>query len=99
MQKIIKPFVSWLSGPHGTSNYDHQFLIYSDLNYTNVEADLKSQTQAKRLPQHEKVPHIPTVVTYETIIFSNPRTFRGLLFHKPKIGRNIFFETLPLNGF
>ena len=24
-----------LSGPHGTSNFDRQSLIYSDLNYTN----------------------------------------------------------------
>ena len=27
-------FVFWLSGPHGTSNFDHQSLIRSDLNYT-----------------------------------------------------------------
>ena len=26
----------WLSGPHGTSNFDHQNLIRSDLNYTNA---------------------------------------------------------------
>ena len=30
-----KSFVLWLSGPHGTSNFDCQSLIYSDLNYTN----------------------------------------------------------------
>ena len=37
MQKMTKSFVSWLSGPHGTSNFDCQFLIYSDLNYTTGE--------------------------------------------------------------
>ena len=25
-----------LSGPHGTSNFDHQSLIHSDLNYISV---------------------------------------------------------------
>jgi hypothetical protein len=32
---ILKYFVFWLSGGHGTSNFDRQSLIYSDLNYTN----------------------------------------------------------------
>ena len=32
-----KCFVFWLSGPHGTSNFDHQTLIRSDLNYTTVD--------------------------------------------------------------
>ena len=36
-KKKIKCFVFWLSGPHGTSNFDHQSLIGSDLNYTNPE--------------------------------------------------------------
>ena len=36
LQKNQKCFVSWLSGPHGTSNFDHQSLIHSDLNYTNI---------------------------------------------------------------
>ena len=35
LQKNQKWFVSWLSGPHGTSNFDHQSLIHSYLNYTN----------------------------------------------------------------
>ena len=35
MQKIIKSFVSSLSGPHGT--WDTQSMIYSDLNYTNEQ--------------------------------------------------------------
>ena len=38
MQKIIKSFVSWLSGPHRISHFDHQSLIYFDLNYTTVDA-------------------------------------------------------------
>ena len=29
---------SRVTGPHGTSNFDHQSLIYSDLNYTNAES-------------------------------------------------------------
>ena len=33
--KKKKCFVFWLSGPHGTSNFDNQSLIHSDLNYTN----------------------------------------------------------------
>ena len=37
MQKIIKSFVSSLSGPHGTSYFDTQSMIYSDLNYTNEQ--------------------------------------------------------------
>ena len=37
-QKNCKCFAFWLSGPHGTSNFDHQFLIHSDLNYTNVQS-------------------------------------------------------------
>ena len=37
LQKIFKSFVLWLSRPHRTSNFDRQSLIYSDLNYTNVE--------------------------------------------------------------
>ena len=36
LQKNQKCFVFWLSGPHGTSNFDHQTLIHSDLNYTNL---------------------------------------------------------------
>ena len=36
-KKIIKSFVFWLSGPHGTSIFDHQSLIYSDMNYTNID--------------------------------------------------------------
>ena len=28
--------VLWLSRPHGTSNFDSQSLIYSDLNYTSL---------------------------------------------------------------
>ena len=31
-----KCLVFWLSGPHGTSKFDHQFLIRSDLNYPNA---------------------------------------------------------------
>ena len=31
-----KCFVFWLSGPHGTSNFDLKSLIHSDLNYTNT---------------------------------------------------------------
>ena len=38
LQKNQKCFVFWLSGPHGTSNFDHQSLIRSDLNYSTVEA-------------------------------------------------------------
>ena len=40
-----KCFVFWLSGPHGTSNFDHQSLIHSDLNYTNgyISASLTLQ--------------------------------------------------------
>ena len=34
-KKIKILFVFLLSGPHGTSNFDHQSLIRSDLNYTN----------------------------------------------------------------
>ena len=33
LQKNKKCFVFWLSGPNGTSNFDHQSLIHSDLNY------------------------------------------------------------------
>ena len=36
MPQIIKSFVSWLSGPHVTSNLDRQSLIYSDLNYSST---------------------------------------------------------------
>ena len=36
-KKKLKCFVLWLSGPHGTSNFDHQSLILSDLNYTNMQ--------------------------------------------------------------
>ncbi len=36
LQKNQKYFVFRLSGPHGTSNFDCQSLIHSDLNYTNV---------------------------------------------------------------
>ena len=35
--KKLKSFVFWLSEPHGTSNFDHQSLIHSDLNYTTVD--------------------------------------------------------------
>ena len=28
----------WLSGPYGTSNFDHQTLIRSTLNYTNLQS-------------------------------------------------------------
>ena len=38
LQKNQKYFVFRLSGPHGTSNFDHQSLIHSDLNYTNWKA-------------------------------------------------------------
>ena len=41
-QKNQKCFVSWLSGPHGTSYFDHQSLIHSDLNYTNVDCSEKN---------------------------------------------------------
>ena len=34
LQKNQKCYVFWLSGPHGISNFDHQSLIHSDLNYT-----------------------------------------------------------------
>ena len=37
-QKIIKLFVSWLSGPHGTPNFDHLSMIYSDLIYANKQS-------------------------------------------------------------
>ena len=37
LQKKSKCFVFWLSGPHGTSHFDHQTLIRSDLNYTIAE--------------------------------------------------------------
>ena len=36
LQKKEKCFVLWLSGPHGTSNFDQQTLIRSTLNYSNV---------------------------------------------------------------
>ena len=37
LQRNKKFFVFWLSGPHGTSNFDQQSLIHSNLNYTNGE--------------------------------------------------------------
>jgi hypothetical protein len=37
LQNFLKCFVFWLSGPHGTSNFDHQSLIHSDLNYTTAQ--------------------------------------------------------------
>ena len=38
LQKSHKCFIFWLSGPHGTSNFDHQSLIRFDLNYTTEHA-------------------------------------------------------------
>ena len=35
LQKSQKCFDFWLSGPCGTSNFDHQSLIHSDLNLTS----------------------------------------------------------------
>ena len=46
LQKNQKCFVSWLSGPHGTSNFDHQSLIHSDLNYTIAHAVAEDETVA-----------------------------------------------------
>ena len=40
LQKNQKCFVFWLSGPHRTSNFDHQSLIQSDLNYANDHASI-----------------------------------------------------------
>ena len=37
-QKNKKCFVFWLSGPHGTSNFDHQSLIHSDVNYSIADS-------------------------------------------------------------
>ena len=45
-KKNQKCFVFWLSGPHGISNFDHQSLIQSDLNYTSTES---SSIQASSL--------------------------------------------------
>ena len=36
-KKKLKCFVLWLSGPHGTSNFDHQTLIRFTLNYTTPQ--------------------------------------------------------------
>ena len=46
LQKNQKCYVFWLSGPHGISNFDHQSLIQSDLNYTSTES---SSIQASSL--------------------------------------------------
>ena len=48
-QKIIKSFDFWLSGPHVTSNFKRQFLIYSDLNYTNLEVSRQVEQGLHRL--------------------------------------------------
>ena len=37
MQRMNKFFVSWLPGHHGTSDFDCQSLIYSNLNYTSIQ--------------------------------------------------------------
>ena len=37
LQKNKKCFVFLLSGPNGTSNFHHQSLIHSDLNYTTLQ--------------------------------------------------------------
>ena len=37
LQKNLKCLAFWLSGLHGTSNFDHLFLIHSDLNYTTLQ--------------------------------------------------------------
>ena len=56
MQKKIKSFVSWLSGLHGTSNFDCQSLIHSDLNYTNQQwIDAIVPSHRKRLKKNQNL--------------------------------------------
>ena len=44
-KKNQKCFVFWLSGPHRTSNFGHQSLIRSDLNYTTMQYQRWLQTR------------------------------------------------------
>ena len=57
MQKMIKSFVPWLSGPYGTSNFDCWSWICSDLNYTNTGCPTNILTTSDPILQCLK-PHI-----------------------------------------
>ena len=57
-QKKWKCLVFWLSGPHRTSNFDHQSLIHSDLNYTTQDSQSGSGESVsfieKILPKNQR---------------------------------------------
>ena len=78
LQKNLKCFVSCLSGPHGTSNFDHQSLNHSDLNYTNVHVVGQDSSKTKIAHRNQELMHFSSLKQHNSFnLLRNPPIARS----------------------